>query len=109
MRGPREGARCRPRRTGRGALSSLALSSVGDVEPAIDRKEAVEEVDDVGVLSESVSVSVASLPSRNLRELKASTRINAPAGLVWDTLTSYETLHEFIPGLAVNECLERVE
>ena len=49
------------------------------------------------------------MPSRNLRELTAVTRINAPAESVWDTLTSYETLHEFIPGLAVNECLERTE
>ena len=54
-------------------------------------------------------MSVTSLPSRNLRELRATTRIDAPARLVWDTLTSYETLHEFIPGLAVNECLERTD
>ncbi len=63
----------------------------------------------VADLAELVSVSVTSLPSRNLRELTASTVIDAPASSVWQTLTSYETLHEFIPGLSVNECLERTD
>lgn len=81
-----------------------ALKSSENVEPA-EESEGL----DVAALSESVNISVSSLPSRNLRELRASTRIDAPAELVWDTLTSYETLHEFIPGLAVNECLERTD
>ncbi|QDZ17699.1 polyketide cyclase domain-containing protein [Chloropicon primus] len=89
------------------ALGSTENEEVGSLEERHERDEKLKAA--VGDFPESVTVSVTSLPSRNLRELVASTHINAPANMVWDTLTSYETLHEFIPGLAVNECVERTE
>ena len=93
----------------RGPHSRAAVSSSAEeVEPAREREGPGSNLS-IESLSEAVTVSVTSLPSRNLRELRATTRIDAPARLVWDTLTSYETLHEFIPGLAVNECLERTD
>ena len=71
--------------------SLLALESPENVGPVEDT---------VATFAESVSVSVVSLQtSRNLRELTASTYIDAPIESVWDTLTSYETLNEFIPGM----------
>jgi len=99
--------RPRPRRLGALLVGRTQRAKLECLCLAVNEEEYVEPVKEN--LPDEVSVSVASLPSRNLRELTAVTRINAPAESVWDTLTSYETLHEFIPGLAVNECLERTE
>ncbi|CAD7696025.1 unnamed protein product [Ostreobium quekettii] len=45
----------------------------------------------------------------NSRILAAAVDVRAPVDVVWECLTDYERLHEFIPGLVVNECLERRE
>eukprot|EP00803_Ostreobium_quekettii_P009756 evm.model.scf_182.3 EVM.evm.TU.scf_182.3 scf_182:36096-39828(-) len=43
----------------------------------------------------------------NSRILAAGVDVQAPVEVVWDCLTDYEHLQDFIPGLVVNECLER--
>lgn len=45
--------------------------------------------------------------SRNARRLYAAVSIDAPLDHVWRSLTDYEGLGNFIPGLAENRCLER--
>lgn len=54
----------------------------------------------------AVSVFLAPAP-QNSRLLCAGVDIQAPVESVWNCLTDYEHLAEFIPGLVVNECLER--
>lgn len=44
---------------------------------------------------------------QNSRLLCAGVDINAPVDTVWKCLTDYEHLADFIPGLVVNECLQR--
>jgi hypothetical protein len=53
-----------------------------------------------------IAVDIEAAPS-NGRRLYASTDIAAPAFVVWNALTSYEKLGEFVPGLAENRCLAR--
>lgn len=53
-----------------------------------------------------VSVFLAPAP-QNSRLLCAGVDIHAPIESVWEALTDYEHLADFIPGLVVNECLER--
>ena len=49
-------------------------------------------------LKSAVSVSINTTDTRNLRELVAFTEIDAPASIIWEALTSYDSLHDFIPG-----------
>lgn len=44
---------------------------------------------------------------RNSRFVFASLDVKAPVDAIWGSLTDYDHLEEFIPSLAVNECLER--
>eukprot|EP00850_Spirogloea_muscicola_P016130 SM000129S26117 [mRNA] locus=s129:32650:33924:+ [translate_table: standard] len=43
---------------------------------------------------------------RNTRRVSASIRVGAPIEAIWDSLTDYAHLAEFIPSLAVNEVVE---
>uniref|UniRef100_A0A061R4I9 Polyketide cyclase dehydrase and lipid transport protein n=1 Tax=Tetraselmis sp. GSL018 TaxID=582737 RepID=A0A061R4I9_9CHLO len=45
--------------------------------------------------------------SRNSRQLFAGIEINAPSEVVWNALTNYAHLHEFIPGLKENRVMEQ--
>jgi hypothetical protein len=47
-------------------------------------------------------------PSGNMRILRASIDIAAPPAALWRCLTDYDGLGDFVPSLAVNQCLERV-
>lgn len=50
---------------------------------------------------------VVEKPSGNVRVLKAGVDISAPVATVWACLTDYDGLGDFVPSLAVNQCLER--
>eukprot|EP00850_Spirogloea_muscicola_P009617 SM000054S18103 [mRNA] locus=s54:475045:475793:- [translate_table: standard] len=43
---------------------------------------------------------------RNTRRVSASIRVGAPIEAIWDSLTDYAHLAEFIPSLTVNEVVE---
>ncbi|CAL5228575.1 g11732 [Coccomyxa viridis] len=45
--------------------------------------------------------------SNNARKLFAGVDIAAPVSVVWESLTDYDGLGTFIPGLAENRCLQR--
>lgn len=53
-----------------------------------------------------MSISLEPAP-RNSRLLCAGLNVQTPIGTVWDCLTDYEHLADFIPGLVVNECLQK--
>lgn len=40
------------------------------------------------------------------RRAVAAIRVNAPASIVWDVITDYNRLHEFVPGLAASERIQ---
>lgn len=48
-------------------------------------------------------------PSFSSRRLIAATSILAPPERVWEALTDYDGLGEFIPSLVENRCVERRE
>jgi len=54
----------------------------------------------------ALSVSIDKGNGFNSRQLFAGIEINAPAEVVWNALTSYATLQEFIPGLKENTVVE---
>eukprot|EP01023_Acetabularia_acetabulum_P007410 TRINITY_DN13203_c0_g1_i1.p2 TRINITY_DN13203_c0_g1~~TRINITY_DN13203_c0_g1_i1.p2 ORF type:complete len:220 (-),score=32.69 TRINITY_DN13203_c0_g1_i1:313-972(-) len=64
------------------------------------------EVGESCVISSQVGVEVRNI-SWNSRQLAANIQIQAPRTKTWQALTNYESLDEFIPGLTVNDCLER--
>lgn len=45
--------------------------------------------------------------ARNSRCVYAGIDVAAPKTVVWDALSAYDELHTFIPGLKINQCLER--
>ncbi|CAG9460636.1 unnamed protein product [Pedinophyceae sp. YPF-701] len=76
------GARPAPRRAARGGPANAAAVS-WDVDVNVDPK------------------------GPNTRELFASITIAAPPDLIWDCLTDYENLADFIPSLETNKLMER--
>eukprot|EP01018_Ginkgo_biloba_P008495 Gb_11320 [translate_table: standard] len=46
---------------------------------------------------------------KNSRRISATIEVDAPLDAVWNVLTDYERLADFIPGLAVSQLLERRE
>eukprot|EP01024_Parvocaulis_polyphysoides_P027926 TRINITY_DN25223_c0_g1_i1.p2 TRINITY_DN25223_c0_g1~~TRINITY_DN25223_c0_g1_i1.p2 ORF type:complete len:228 (-),score=1.69 TRINITY_DN25223_c0_g1_i1:117-737(-) len=53
-----------------------------------------------------VKVEVKNI-SWNSRQLSAAIQIQAPRASTWKALTNYDKLDDFIPGLTINNCLER--
>lgn len=60
----------------------------------------------INPVEDSVSVKISHGP-RNSRFVLGSLLIRASMETIWTHLTDYDHLDEFIPSLAVNECLER--
>lgn len=55
---------------------------------------------------EEVAVAIEKV-GRNMRRIEASVDVCAPVYVVWGVLTDYGSLADIIPGLVVNEVLER--
>ncbi|EXB44480.1 hypothetical protein L484_013899 [Morus notabilis] len=53
-----------------------------------------------------VTIETKKLPN-NTRRIVSSVGIHAPLGAVWEVLTDYERLSDFIPGLALSRLLDR--
>ncbi|XP_028770958.1 uncharacterized protein LOC114728249 [Neltuma alba] len=74
-----------------------------DAYSSIDIGEESEIQDEVDVYIEVKNLE------KNSRRIESRILIDAPLTTVWNILTDYERLADFIPGLAVNELLEKGE
>lgn len=107
LRGGRQiGVPRRHRRSSEGVLRR-AENDVSCVEDRVVVEAPTE--DDIAAFRDDVSVAIEQSDARNVRTLTAETVVGAPVDAVWRTLTRYDALDEFIPGLAVNECVETFE
>ncbi|GLJ19337.1 hypothetical protein SUGI_0348360 [Cryptomeria japonica] len=74
---------------------ALSVKSAGDEEAWI------EDVEDIELSIEN--------NGKNSRKISAKIEVQAPLDAVWNILTDYEKLADFIPGLALCQLLERRE
>lgn len=101
-------------------VSDSRLSSNSDP-TQLDTKQDVDDGDDDGyyVLDEEteseesfsgdgVYIEIKKL-GRNSRRIRSKIRIDASLDTVWNILTDYERLADFIPGLAVSKLVEKKE
>lgn len=89
--------RCRPRWPRSGAVFCLAWALCCAALPA--RSEAPE--------TEGPDIAVDASRTGDLIEVRAQATIKAPLSVVWATLTDYERLPEFIPGLKKSRIVAR--
>ncbi|KAK3166619.1 hypothetical protein QOZ80_1AG0048160 [Eleusine coracana subsp. coracana] len=82
-----------PKRTAR-LVFSVSCAAEPPVDLAADEQEHDERY--------GFEIQVSKMGKRNRRVVRARVRIEAPLEAVWDTLTDYEGLADFIPGLS--EC-----
>lgn len=68
-------------------------------------EESEEEIDNV---EDIVDLKIEKT-GKNARKITATIEVEAPLDAIWNVLTDYERLADFIPGLAVSQLLERRE
>lgn len=68
-------------------------------------EESEEEIDNV----EDIIDLKIEKTGKNSRKITATIEVEAPLDAIWNVLTDYERLADFIPGLAVSQLLERRE
>lgn len=73
---------------------------------ADDNSEESEEEN--GIVEDILDLKIEK-SGKNSRRITAKIEVEAPLDAVWNVLTDYERLADFIPGLAVSQLLERRE
>lgn len=76
--------------------------TVGADDTSEENKEEIDNVEEIVDLKIEKS-------GKNSRRVTATIEVEAPLDAVWNVLTDYERLADFIPGLAVSQLLERRE
>lgn len=76
--------------------------TVGGDDNSEESEEEIDNVEDIVDLKIEKS-------GKNSRRITATIEVEAPLDAVWNVLTDYERLADFIPGLAVSQLLERRE
>lgn len=76
--------------------------TVGGDDNSEESEEEIDNVEDIIDLKIEKS-------GKNSRRITATIEVEAPLDAVWNVLTDYERLADFIPGLAVSQLLERRE
>lgn len=76
--------------------------TVGADDTSEENKEEIDNMEEIVDLKIEKS-------GKNSRRVTATIEVEAPLDAVWNVLTDYERLADFIPGLAVSQLLERRE
>ena len=65
-----------------------------------------DEVSEESLVEDGVCIEVMKL-EKNSRRIQSRISIEAPLSAVWNILTDYERLADFVPGLAVSQLLQK--
>lgn len=79
-------------------------NDVGDFS-SLDEKEEEEE-ESVSETGDGVYIEIEKL-GHNTRRIRSRISIDAPLDTIWNILTDYERLADFIPGLALSQLLQK--
>ncbi|XP_018832940.1 uncharacterized protein LOC109000500 [Juglans regia] len=83
-------------------------SDVGDSSSSLEEKEAGEgeEEEEKSEPGDGVCIEIEKL-GKNTRRIRSRIAIDAPLHTIWNILTDYERLSDFIPGLALSQLLQK--
>lgn len=82
-----------------GAVENITVDADDNSEESEEENGIVEDILDLKIEKSG----------KNSRRITAKIEVEAPLDAVWNVLTDYERLADFIPGLAVSQLLERRE
>ncbi|XP_041022083.1 uncharacterized protein LOC121263320, partial [Juglans microcarpa x Juglans regia] len=85
-------------------------SDVGDYSSSLEEKEAgegeEEEEEEKSEPRDGLCIEIEKL-GKNTRRIRSRIAIDAPLHTIWNILTDYERLSDFIPGLALSQLLQK--